>query len=145
MTDRTVLHAAHTLERTYPRPPARVFAAWSDPASKARWFGGDRHELDFRAGGHETVHGRDTEGRALRHEARYEEIVPNERIVYTSTLSSDGVPVTISVTTVQFRPAGEGTALVLTEQAAYLDDREQPAWRERGTGDWLDALGRELA
>ena len=30
--DRYVTHASFTLERAYPVPPARVFAAWADPA-----------------------------------------------------------------------------------------------------------------
>ena len=50
--DRYVTHASFTLERSYPVPPGRVFAAWADPALKSRWFaGGDacpNHELDFR-------------------------------------------------------------------------------------------------
>ena len=33
--DRYVTHASFTLERAYPAPPARVFAAWADPAVKA--------------------------------------------------------------------------------------------------------------
>ena len=33
--DRNVTHATFTLERSYPVPPARVFAAWADPAAKA--------------------------------------------------------------------------------------------------------------
>ena len=52
--DRYVTHATFSLERSYPVPLARVFAAWSDPAAKARWFatGPDSgHELDFRVGG----------------------------------------------------------------------------------------------
>ena len=38
--DRYVTHATFSLERSYPAPPARVFAAWADPAAKARWFAG---------------------------------------------------------------------------------------------------------
>ena len=30
--DRFVTHASFTLERSYSAPPARVFAAWADPA-----------------------------------------------------------------------------------------------------------------
>jgi uncharacterized protein YndB with AHSA1/START domain len=33
MTDRHVTHATFTLERIYPASPARVFAAWADPAA----------------------------------------------------------------------------------------------------------------
>ena len=38
--DRYVTHATFSLERVYPVPAARVFAAWADPAAKARWFAG---------------------------------------------------------------------------------------------------------
>lgn len=37
-----------------------------------------------------------------------------------------------------------GTRLLLTEQATFLDGREEPARREQGTACWLDALGTEL-
>ena len=48
------------------------------------------------------------------------------------------------MTTVEFVPRSTGTHLVLTEQDTLLDDQEHPEWRQQGTGDWLDALGREL-
>ena len=51
----------------------------------------------------------------------------------------------MSLTTVRFARDGDGTRLVLTEQGTFLDDQEQPEWREQGTGDWLDALGRQVA
>ena len=51
---------------------------------------------------------------------------------------------TVSVTTVEFRPAEGGTRLVLTEQGTFLDGREEPPWREQGTAAQLDALAAEL-
>ena len=69
---------------------------------------------------------------------------PTERIVYSSVLSQDGRPATVSTTTVELETCDEGTRLVLTEQGAYLDGLEQPDWREQGTGEWLDRLGAEL-
>ncbi|GAA3273378.1 SRPBCC family protein [Dactylosporangium vinaceum] len=144
MIDTTVLHGSFTLERSYPLRPGRVFAAWADPASKARWFGGEQHMLDFRIGGREMVRDHDDEGRSLRYESRYHDIVPSERIVYSSTLHVADVVATISLTTVEFRPTVLGTALRLTEQAVYLDEHERPEWREHGTAEWLDALAREL-
>ena len=45
----------------------------------------------------------------------------------------------------EFTPGADGgTRLVLTEQGAYLDGREQPAWREHGTADQLEALDGQL-
>jgi uncharacterized protein YndB with AHSA1/START domain len=145
MTERQVKHATFNLERTYETSTDRVFAAWADPAAKARWFAGpdSQHELDFRVGGREVNHGR-TEGKALTFESLYCDIVPGQRIVYSSTLSVAETVSTVSLTTVELTPVEDGTRLLLTEQAAYLDGLEQPSWREHGTGAWLDALGAEL-
>jgi uncharacterized protein YndB with AHSA1/START domain len=63
MTERSVTHATFVVERTYDASPARVFAAWAEPAAKARWFAGPdewgpgEHELDFRVGGWEISRG----------------------------------------------------------------------------------------
>ena len=84
-------------------------------------------------------------GKLITWESLYREIVPYERIVYTSVLAEDGTVATVSLTTVELVPDGAGCRLVLVEHGAYLDGREQPAWREQGTGDWLDALGPHLA
>jgi uncharacterized protein YndB with AHSA1/START domain len=146
MSDRSVLHATFSLERLYQAPPGRVFAAWADPEAKARWFAGPGadHELDFRVGGREVNRGSHDGGPPLTFESLYQDIVPAERIVYTSTLSAGGALATVSLTTVEFEPAEGGTRLVLTEQGTFHDGREDPAWREQGTGQWLDALGAEL-
>lgn len=146
MTPRSVLHSTFQIERTYPVPPARIFAAWADPAAKGRWFApGGSHELDFRVGGREVVRSPREDGTVLTYESWFHDIVDGERIVYSSTLSAGDTPATVSLTTVELRAAGEGTELRLTEQDAFLDGQEEPAWREQGTGGWLAALGEELA
>ena len=145
--NRQVTHATFSLERRYPVPPARVFAAWAEPAAKARWFapGPDsRHQLDFRVGGREVAHGGPEDGPVMTFESLYRDIIPDERIVYTSTLSAGDDVMTVSLTTVEFSAAESGTRLILTEQGAFLDGREEPAWREHGTAVQLDALAAEL-
>jgi uncharacterized protein YndB with AHSA1/START domain len=145
MTGRSVIHSTFSIERRYEAATDLVFAAWADPAAKARWFAGPagEHELDFRVGGREVNRG-SHDGRAVRFESCYADIVHGERIVYTSTLYADDTPITVSLTTVEFSPAGRGTRLLLTEHGAFLDGHEQPGWREQGTRDWLGALDTEL-
>ncbi|MEV4146608.1 SRPBCC family protein [Amycolatopsis sp. NPDC049691] len=141
----TVTHATFTLERTYPVPPSRVFAAWADPAAKGRWFVPEgSHELDFRVGGRETVEAAGPDGTPLSVVSTYHDIVPDQRIVYATTLAGGKTLATVSITTVELAADGEGTRLVLTEQGTFLDGAEEPAWREQGTGDWLDRLGEAL-
>jgi uncharacterized protein YndB with AHSA1/START domain len=145
MTKRNVTHATVTLARHYESSPDRVFAAWADPKTKVGWFANDApgYRLDFRVGGL----GRNAaslDGKEITWEALYPEIVPNERIVYSAVLYEGDVAATVSQASVELMAEDGGTALVLTEQGAYLDGREQPEWREQGTADWLDALGRHL-
>jgi uncharacterized protein YndB with AHSA1/START domain len=145
MSERSIVHSTFTLERIYSASLSEVFRAWADPQIKVRWFAGNPadYQMDFRPGGLEhnsAVHN----GKRITWESLYREIVTDGRIVYTSVLAEDGTVSTVSMTTVEFVPDDDGTRLVLVEAGAYLDGREQPAWREQGTGDWLDALGRHL-
>jgi uncharacterized protein YndB with AHSA1/START domain len=150
MTERSVTHATFVIERIYEASPARVFAAWADPEVKARWMvGPDEHKasdytLDFRVGGRERVTGGPEGGPVYTYDAVVRDIVPNERIVVTDEMHMDDARISVSVSTVEFQPAGEGTRLVLTEQGAYLDGLDTPAAREQGTGQLLDKLGEEL-
>ncbi len=150
MTERSVEHATFVVERTYDAPPARVFAAWADPAVKARWFAGPEEwgpaefALDFRVGGREISRGGPPGGPVHTYEGRYQDIVPDERIVVAYDMHLDQTRISVSLSTVELKPAGAGTRLILTEQGAFLDGLDTPAQREGGTGSLLDALGAEL-
>ncbi|MFC7620296.1 SRPBCC family protein [Microlunatus sp. GCM10028923] len=141
-----VTHSTFTLERRYAVPVERVFAAFATPAARKRWMAqGAEHSQDFTVGGFEITKGFDGEGHALTHEARYVEIVPNERILTTSTLRADDQLSTASVTSVEFQADGPDTLLVLTEHGMYLPGQERPEWREQGTAQQLDTLAAEFA
>jgi uncharacterized protein YndB with AHSA1/START domain len=146
MSERSVEHATFVVERTYDASPDRVFAAWSDPEAKARWFDGSEGEVefDFRVGGQERRRGTLPDGRAYTFKALYQDIVPGRRIVFTYDMLLDETRISVSVATVQFRPERAGTRLVFTEQGAFLDGHEMPGQREQGMGSLLDALEAEL-
>jgi uncharacterized protein YndB with AHSA1/START domain len=146
MIDRSVEHAAFVVERVYDVSPDRVFAAWSDPQAKARWFDGSEgeFELDFRVGGWERGRGTLPDGREYAFEALYRDIVPDRRILYTYDMLLDGIRISVSVATAEFEPERNGTRLVFTEQGAFLDGHETLARREQGMGSLLDSLGQWL-
>jgi uncharacterized protein YndB with AHSA1/START domain len=147
LSDRSVAHATFAIERVYDASPARVFEAWADPVTKKRWFGPEQtngsHELDFRIGGQERselAHG----GSRYTFDARYQDIVPDARIVYAYEMHRDETRISVSLATVELAPAAAGTRLLFTEQAAFLDGQDTPAERERGTGMLLEKLDAEL-
>jgi uncharacterized protein YndB with AHSA1/START domain len=150
MTKRSVTHATFVIERVYDASPARVFRTFADPAAKARWFaspddgGTPEWELDFRVGGREWNRGGPKGGPVYSFDALYQDIVPNERIVFTYDMHLDDRRISVSLQTVELRPEGSGTRLVLTEQGAFLDGYDNAKDREHGTRELLDALGRSL-
>jgi uncharacterized protein YndB with AHSA1/START domain len=147
MTQRSTEHATFTIERDYDAAPARVFAAFADPAAKARWWGPSadvERALDFAVGGHERFVVGGPGGATYTYDARYEQIVPDTRIVYAYTLDRDDTRMSVSVATVEFEPAGAGTRLILTEQGVFLDGADTPAEREHGTREMIEKLERVL-
>jgi uncharacterized protein YndB with AHSA1/START domain len=146
---RSVTHATFVIDRTYAARPAQVFAAFADAEIKARWSSCHdewvRAESDFRVGGIERGGGGDRDGPRWSNETLYHDIVPDQRIVFSYVMDRDGVRISASLTTIEFRPDGAGTRLVLTEMGAYFDGHDIPARREHGTREGLEALGAELA
>lgn len=151
MTERSVTHATFVIERTYPASPARVFAAFASREAKMRWFAGptewgpSEHELDFRVGGGERVSGGPKGGPRHIYEARFQDIVPNVRIISSYDMHLDDKRISVSLATVELKPAGSGTQLIYTEQGAFLDGYDDAGSREHGTGELLNKLGAVLA
>ncbi|MHA6531659.1 SRPBCC family protein [Paenibacillus sp. BAC0078] len=143
MTERFVRHATFVVERTYSAPPARVYNAWADPAAKAKWFS-KADIFDFRVGGREYSSGGPPEGPVFTFEACYQEIIPEQRIVYTYSLDSGDTRISVSITTVELIPVEGGTKLIFTEQGAFFDGHDTPEVREHGTNEMLSALGKTL-
>ena len=150
MNDRSATHATFSIERTYEAPASQVSKAWADPSAKARWFIGPEgwketlRELDFRVGGRERLSGIHPGGRTSDYDARYWDIVPNQRLVFTYEMHADGKRISVSLATVELKSISVGTRLTFTEQAAFLDGFEDGGGRERGTRAHLERLDGAL-
>ena len=144
------IHGSFTVERVYDASPARVFKAFADPASKARWFVGPagwqeiEREMDFRAGGQEIAQGKFPNGRETKFVARYHEIVPNERLVYAYDMHVNGVFMSVSLATIELTPQGAKTALRITEQAVFIDGQDGNESRREGTKYLLEQIAANL-
>lgn len=151
MTQRSVVHSTFIIDRFYPVPPAKVYFALSDPVAKRRWFTDpnnrmpSRHEMDFRVGGKEVNAGGPKDGPVHVYNATYQDIVPDQRIVYSYDMLFGETRISVSLATIELHAEGKGTRLVLTEQGAFLDGHDSSATREHGTRELLDALGAALS
>jgi uncharacterized protein YndB with AHSA1/START domain len=149
VSERSTVHSTFVIERTYEASPERVFAAWSDQAAKAQWFGpGEKHpesySLDFREGGREHLSVPTPDGATYSFDAVYVDIVPAQRIIHTYDMHRNDDRISVSVATIEFEGVGDGTRLTLTEQGVFLDGLDAPAEREHGTSAMLDALASHL-
>ena len=133
-----------TLKRRFNAPPAKVFAAWTDPEKVKRWMGPGETvtvgvETDARPGGRYAISMRTPAGEAHDVGGVFREVVPNEKLVFTWIWKS--MPEQETVVTVLLKPDGDGTLLTLThEQFAAADarDRHQGGWN--GAFDKLEKL-----
>lgn len=152
MTERSVIHAALVVERTYDVSPARAFAAWADKEAMMRWavptagIEVDMEAFDFQVGGGWlTLFGEAGAPKTLTDEARFLDIVPDTRIVAASRMADGDTLWFAGVLTVEMEATtGKGCRLKLTEQGAYLDGHDAPENHQAGWNLILDTLGKEL-
>lgn len=148
----SVSHGTFTLEREYPLPAERVFAAWTTADAKRGWYAQeegfiaetDEYELDFQVGGVERLVARLTNGKRISIETTFCDIVPNERIVATYDILLDERRISVSLYSVQLSATNTGTRLVTTEHGAFLDGLDTNEQRQLGAASDLEQLARYL-
>jgi uncharacterized protein YndB with AHSA1/START domain len=149
--ERSVAHSTFSIEKEYAVPLEKVFAAFSDPKKKRRWFADgeeakvEAYIIEFREGGHEHVSFRSKEGHVFTNETTYQDIVLGQRIVFAYTMSMNGKRISSSQSTVELMPSKRGTQMIYTEQAAFFEGSDGPKIRKQGWSLLFDRLGKELA
>jgi uncharacterized protein YndB with AHSA1/START domain len=127
------------VRRTLSASPERVFAAWLEPQSMARWlspFADAVAEVDARVGGAFRVVMRGL-GREIEHTGTYQEIDRPRRLVFTWISPYTGSEP--SLVTVELTPVspGDRTELTLTHERLPVD---QVASHGGGWGTMLEHL-----
>lgn len=154
-TENGIVHNTFVIERNYPQPPDRVFAAFAQPARKRRWYAEGEHEIqefemEFRVGGSERFRyrfkqGHPIAGSEIANESTYHDIVPEKRIVMTSRMTLNGKPIVVMLATFDFQSSASGTDLVLTHQGTYIEWPGGDKMIEQGWNSLFESLRKHLA
>lgn len=132
MSEPKVVHSTFVVERSFPKPVDTVYAALSKPEKVKQWFAeGDKHDLvefnlNFAEGGIQRLvyrmrEGTPVAGMVIDNEARFQEIVQNDRVVMATTMKFNGKRVVASQITFELVPSPKGTDLICTHQGAYFE------------------------
>jgi uncharacterized protein YndB with AHSA1/START domain len=149
MTDGNVAQHAVVIERSFDAPADLIWQMWTEPEHFKAWYGPDGSTvpvatMDVRAGGSRLVClEMDTPGGLVQmwFTGEYREVVENERLVYTESMSDQngnvlspsdmgmppGHPATTEVT-VELEDLGGRTKMVLTHTGIPADSPGAVGW-----------------
>jgi len=131
----TLVKPSLTIKRRFNAPPAKVFAAWTDPEKIRAWMGPGEVgillvEADVRVGGRYRIV-MQKPGDAEQHDVSgvYREVIANEKLVFTWAWKT--TPERESLVTLTFKPDGGGTLMTLSHEQFFDEDA-----RDRHNSGW---------
>lgn len=121
------------VRRVYAVSPEQLFKAWTTPDELKRWHAPDPMtvplvEVDLRVGGSYRIHMREPGGQEHRVTGTYRVVEPPRRLVYTWKWDHEDTETQV---TLEFKPQGNGTELVLTHEGFATEDsraRHEHGW-----------------
>jgi uncharacterized protein YndB with AHSA1/START domain len=140
MATDTAVKPSLTIKRRFNTPPAKVYAAWTDPEKVKCWMGPGEikavsAESDPRTGGRYRWVMKAPDGDEFYVAGVYREVVPNEKLVFTWAWKA--TPERESLVTVSLRADGDGTLMTLTHEQFFDDEA-----RDRHNQGWEGALAK---
>jgi uncharacterized protein YndB with AHSA1/START domain len=152
MTDATDKLPELTFTRTFDAPRELVFKVWTDPYHVAQWWGPHGltiplSKVDARIGGLFEVHMLTPDGTLLPSVGEFKEIVPFERIVFSSNLiSAEGETLIDVVNTITLEEVGGRTRMTLHVKVLGADPRVagKLGGMEQGWSESLERFAAEV-
>jgi uncharacterized protein YndB with AHSA1/START domain len=122
------------VRRTIRASAARLFEAWTQPAQLRHWWGPEGvlcidAEVDLRVGGRYRIANRLPDGKILWIAGEFETIEAPHKLVYTWALEPVAGPT--ERVTVQFRPQGAATEVIVTHEGiptVPIRQRHEQGW-----------------
>jgi uncharacterized protein YndB with AHSA1/START domain len=150
MTSQELKHATLVFERICAAPIDRVFAAFANPVERANWGTPSEtaafiyDQVDFREGGVDVFRCGDKSSPQYRGVTTYHDIVPNERIISSEVVETQGRKLLISMSTTTFAPEGSGTKVIVTVQLTSLAGEDMLNGAKFGHNASLDNLVKAM-
>ncbi len=123
-----------------------MFEAWSKPGQIRRWAAPaqgwqfDIADFDFRVGGGASFAFGPTGEVPYVDTTRYDDIVPDRRIVTAYAIAKGAMRISLSVSCLECVAQAGGTLLRVTETGVFLDGSETVATRKGGVAHQLSQL-----
>ena len=137
----TMTTTSFTLSRVVDAPSERVFAAWTEPAMLKRWWGPPGFttptaEVDLRLGGAYRLAMTSPGGETYVVFGTFVTIDVPKKLAYTwAWEEDDGTPGHESLVTVEFKPKGTATEVVLTQERLANEES-----RDKHIDGWTGCL-----
>jgi uncharacterized protein YndB with AHSA1/START domain len=150
MSDLSTDHGTITVERTLDAPVARVYAAFADPKEREAWGAPSDSavyvydEADFRVGGRDLARCGPKADPRFRVEARYVDIVPERRVVWTEAIREGERLLATGITTFELLPDGARTRLKVTVQVTSFVGPDMIGHTKSGHEGSLASMARHL-
>lgn len=146
----SIFEGSVDLSRDFDHTAETVFAAFSEKEAQLTW--GDPGEgwsmgfdaFNFTVGQTDICRFGPDGGRQYVNENRYLVIERNRRIVYATSLASEGHVTFAGTVAIAFEANDSKTRLRLIEQGLYFDGEDEVAGHRSGWESMLNALGRYL-